>query len=528
MSANLRRNTRGLRRIDYSEANKKGFKKVDMGRPRRKKNTKAKTTKKTKEPKDKVNEETQGDRVDEENVPGPSGFELVEDLHSDMGHPSDDSREAETSDVDSDELERQNQELEELDKQIAKRRARRSNKERHERKQKMKEMRKMAEEKRKILDGLDSEDSEGHPENKRRKLSKSKDGKGVKNKKAKGMRAHKSTRLNETPIPGKKRRHKKIVHKNTDSSSSEYTSSGDEMSKVIQEVKHKSSQRSKTKNKRIKNTLDFSAGKKQKRTKKYDSSDSRDSSPDSTESSEEKSSGEDSSSDSSLRDRHSKRKQKKGKSIKSGVKAKAHKIRLKTSELCAQAVLDEEHCPGSFALEDLSFNQLVAGELEICTACEISKPERNARLRILKLLAYYASLLSQPAIIEIYKAIILKVEKGLFTWSPETVIKAENMLDRAVSKAKFQGENSARRPEKQVERGKDKSRKDLGIVLKTGEKVIYCADFNKGRCDKENNHEGKFGGKEVTKHHVCRVCLTIDKEKRSHAEGDEKCPNKGT
>lgn len=247
-------------------------------------------------------------------------------------------------------------------------------------------------------------------------------------------------------------------------------------------------------------------------------------------SSSESSLGEDrSSSESGSYRWRSSRKNKKGKSIKSGVKAKSHKIQLKTSELCAQAVLDEEHCPGTHTLENLTFEQLVAGELEICTMRDVSKKEKFARLRILKLLAYFANILPQKTLIKVYKAVILKVEKGIFNWSAELVEKTENMLDRAVSKIKISRDRDRIKVDRTLDKNvteKQKTRKEPGLVAKNVERVVYCADFNKNRCDKENNHEGKFMGKDVIKVHMCHNCLTIDKEKRFHPEGDDKCPHK--
>lgn len=195
---------------------------------------------------------------------------------------------------------------------------------------------------------------------------------------------------------------------------------------------------------------------------------------------------------------------------------------MKTSELCPQALLDEEYYPGNYNLEDLSFKQLVAGELEICTLPDIAKTEKRTRLKILKLMAYFSNTLPQKNIMEIYKAVILKVEKGQFRWSGELISKVESMLDRAVSKNRLKKDMDRR----ETTQEKAKTKKDNGVQVKSGEKVIYCLDYNKRKCDKDHAHEGKFAGREVWKQHICRICLTVDKEKRSHPEGDENCPNK--
>lgn len=133
---------------------------------------------------------------------------------------------------------------------------------------------------------------------------------------------------------------------------------------------------------------------------------------------------------------------------------------------------------------------------------------------------------------EVYKAVILKIEKGLFTWSSDIIKKAENMLDRAVSKYKLRKENDNKKVDREDydkrsdQKIKEKTRKELGLPTRSGEKVIYCLEFNKHKCEKDGSHEGKFAGKDVVKQHVCRVCLNQDKEKRNHAESDPVCPNK--
>lgn len=538
MTKILGRGRRNRKRVNYLHLNKTGeVEESKMAKPKRKKPVNKGKKKNTRKPEDTVLEEnSQSDKEnEEENLAGPSRenneFEMVDDLHSDMGGGSN-SSEHDTSDVDSEEMETQQKELEELTRQLEEKRSKRSNQERRERKAKMAEMRKRAEETRRQLQELNS-DSEGVSEPKKRKLSKSKDGKGVKSsKKNKGkitQEKQKEKSLKENKANKTRKIVRRVIRKKaiSDSSSSSSESSSDEISRTVKNMRKKYSEKKKDQN--AKKEKFFSAGRKTKHGKGITSSESVDSSADSSTSTNSSSSDESSSAE---RDKGQKkryrRKHKRGKPIKSGVKAKAHKIRLKTSELCAQAVLDEEYCPGTHSLEDLSFDQLVAGELEICTMTDIPKKEKMARLKILKLLAYFASLVPQKVLLEIYKAVILKIEKGIFTWSAEIVEKTENMLDRAVSKNKSesQKETETQRSNKLPDKNKDKARKEPGIQLKNGDRVVYCADFNKNKCDKDNSHEGKFGGKEVIKLHVCRNCLIMDREKRSHPETDEKCPNK--
>lgn len=148
-------------------------------------------------------------------------------------------------------------------------------------------------------------------------------------------------------------------------------------------------------------------------------------------------------------------------------------------------------------------------------------------------MAYFASILPQKTLIEVYKAVILKIEKGLYHWSKGIVEKTESMLYRAVSKSKSQRSETQFRSDSSTdkfmpEKNRDKNRKEPGIQTKTGDKVVYCAEFNKNKCEKESHHEGKFMGKDFMKMHICRQCLSVDKEKQFHSEKDDKCPHKST
>lgn len=201
---------------------------------------------------------------------------------------------------------------------------------------------------------------------------------------------------------------------------------------------------------------------------------------------------------------------------------------MKTQELCPQALLDDEYYPESLDLDQLTFDQLVAGELEICTLPDLSKAEKNTRLQILKLLAYFRNTLPQHTLLDVYKAVILKVEKGLFSWSPLLVSKVEKMLDRAVGRSKVQKGGMEKIKSKEEISGSRETidKKEVGLLTSQGDRVVYCLEYNKGKCNKGQTHEGKFAGKECIKHHICKACLTIDKEKRNHQEGDLSCPNK--
>lgn len=542
MSEDLGRGKR-VKKPNPKMADDNGFQEVKSRNRKKKGKANNKKNNKAEENADnqKETEASQNDSLDAENNPGPSSPVVSENENMGRGSQSED-----TSDVDSVDLERQNQELEELERQLEHEKTKRSVQEKRQRKNRMAEMRRITEERRKELQRIRSRNSDSddvsppkkpRKESPIRKVSKTKNGKGIKSSdKGKNKSNDEHGKLRNETETNKKRDNRAETkrqeksqrrRKNSTTESSEGlsgSSSLDEFEETISKVKSWS-KRIKQKNKQKIKSKNSSS---ERRSSQHDSSEgssgsSTDSSPDSDSLRTDSSSQSDGERRKQKRGKRSHKK--KGRPIKSGVKAKAHKIRLKTSELCAQAVLDEEHYPGNYSLEELSFEQLVAGELEICTLRDISNEEKQVRLKILKSLAYFSQTLTQRAIMEVYKAVILKVEKGLFTWSTDLVTKVEHMLDRAVSKINWKKDKE--RGKDQLEKEKhDRKKKELGIPAKNGERIIYCADYNKNKCDKESSHEGKFGGKECTKHHVCRVCLNTDKEKRFHPETDDSCPCK--
>ena len=113
-------------------------------------------------------------------------------------------------------------------------------------------------------------------------------------------------------------------------------------------------------------------------------------------------------------------KRKKGKCI-SGLFAKAANARIVKSELHAHAALDPE--VGDKDLKELTFNLLVAGELEIILDPRIKIKEKETRLELLRHLAYKHEYLSRAEIMNQYKGFISKVEKGRYKWGSKRDIR---------------------------------------------------------------------------------------------------------
>lgn len=178
--------------------------------------------------------------------------------------------------------------------------------------------------------------------------------------------------------------------------------------------------------------------------------------------------------------------------------------------------------------DQLPFHHLVAGELELIGRKHCSDQERMARVGILKYLAYHFAFLDTDELREQYDSIMKRVERGELDWSSNLARKVHKSLtyrrealdrERNLSDAKTRAVDKSKATkvnEKKGEKTKDKAQ----------EEIIYCADFNRGKCTFSTSHLGKWAGREVMKLHICRKCLAEDGAKKAHTEMDETCPNK--
>ena len=258
----------------------------------------------------------------------------------------------------------------------------------------------------------------------------------------------------------------------------------------------------KTKRKKDKKTR---KGRRKHRRRHYSSSDS--SSSDSSES-------ESASSDSETEDTDSeedRKKKKRGKRMRSGIYAKPGNTNIISEELFANSTLDDE-IGGYKNLEQLSFNLLVAGELEIISDGRTPKYEKDKRLKILKMLAYKAEYLSRDEILRQYKNFIQRVERGVYRWgSKSDVRKFEQHLVYCISI-----ENRQRERKSKVGRNFDSQK----FNDKFSSRVKYCLEYNRGTCNFDGGHEGKINGQGVFKEHICKWCLVKEGKELKHAEKD--------
>ena len=221
--------------------------------------------------------------------------------------------------------------------------------------------------------------------------------------------------------------------------------------------------------------------------------------------SSDKSSSETSTDDSEDSSDEDNRKPHKGKKLTSGLYVKPGNVRLKSRESYAHAAIDDAS-GGDRDINTLSFNLLVAGELEIISNKEISEKERFTRIEVLKNLAYKHEHLSRSDIIKQYTNFLRKVEKGVFRWGSKSALRTfdQQLLYNVSLESK-----SKIKPQQK---------------FKNDERKKYCLDYNRGNCSMGASHEGKLNGAQVFKLHVCRWCLVNENKEVKHPEKD--CPQK--
>ena len=166
--------------------------------------------------------------------------------------------------------------------------------------------------------------------------------------------------------------------------------------------------------------------------------------------------------------------------------------------------------------DKLTFNLLVAGELEIIDNPEIRTEERMARIKIAKTICYHKAYLKDEELRDGYDQILKTVEQGRNTWN-------DNLGDRLHEFYDYQANKIMRERMQQEGQQKETQLKNSNPIAKLekqsmeSEKVIYCAAYNRGVCTFNDHHEGRFSNKLVTKWHICSRCAKAG-EKKSHRE----------
>lgn len=164
-----------------------------------------------------------------------------------------------------------------------------------------------------------------------------------------------------------------------------------------------------------------------------------------------------------------------------------------------------------YKFSELTWPLFFAGELE-AIASSLTPQEKEARLNLLKILAYHSNLYPFKAITEWYAAFMQRIEKGISKWDQDPYMIGQVILARY------------RPEEKSVKKGKLLPTK---VHSESGRKQItvwFCANFNRNKCQLESPHEATVRGKRVNVEHICAPCWLKNRVRSVHAECSTDCP----
>ena len=214
----------------------------------------------------------------------------------------------------------------------------------------------------------------------------------------------------------------------------------------------------------------------------------------------------------------------KGKKLISGRCTKPDEVDIKRVVKYPHKKLDARHVPAiSKVFDKLDSNLLIAGELEIASQPDLSTNERIARINIAKTMCYHRKYLDDAQIRDGYDQLLKKVEQGIQNWDNDLGEMLHEYFDYQANKMvreKVNIDNAQKAKSSTIQTRNDKTDKS-----KNEETIIFCGLYNKGTCNYDDHHDGRFSNRPVVKWHICSKCLKKG-ERRSHREIDSACPNK--
>ena len=181
----------------------------------------------------------------------------------------------------------------------------------------------------------------------------------------------------------------------------------------------------------------------------------------------------------------------------------------------AHRYLDYVYRSRNLDFKVMNFNQYIAGESKIIALVDEIQ-ELRGRLRIMNKVAYCMDETGNwGACREYYAAVLVSIEMGEEEWD-SNFRRFETMLPRRVV-----GGIENRKIDKTW--GKSERVKKVRIP-----EVVFCRDYQKGRCSQEHTHKGKYKDEPgvINLEHICAKCWLKDKRKQIHPETSEACPYK--
>jgi len=209
------------------------------------------------------------------------------------------------------------------------------------------------------------------------------------------------------------------------------------------------------------------------------------------------------------------------KSRKSRKNARKSGIESKISDdVVNKQKFPQAHLRFDFASQHLSFSQLdlnllVAGELEIISACR-DKKEKNGRIDLLKSLMYLAKSHDISVIRSLYAAVLREIEIGIKNWGDDFSYVESAIL----SKQKSQGKSGAVR----FGDGKYKAQ-PANLPEDKAESMWFCSKYQRNKCPHKSAHSLVVNGKMRYAKHICASCWLKDHKSLDHPECSSACPH---
>ncbi len=228
------------------------------------------------------------------------------------------------------------------------------------------------------------------------------------------------------------------------------------------------------------------------------------------------------SSQSSEEDSPKRKSRKKGK-IRSGLKDKPLKTKLKVEARGPAAHINTRFVSADIEISSMRFHEFCAGELETVLDPDTSTQEAYGRLRVLRRLAYHykpkhAEISNMHEIIDLYSAMLNNIQRGIISWSGDAIVTSleQDMLAMRLS-GKWQEGN------KQKKSGNQSNPQNNS----QNSEIVYCMDFNTEKgCKYNDRHVNNFKGRQVQRRHICRKCFSEKNKVAYHSQNDPSCPYK--
>ena len=215
----------------------------------------------------------------------------------------------------------------------------------------------------------------------------------------------------------------------------------------------------------------------------------------------------------------------KGRAPKSGRSCRAGDSVVK-SEVWPQAKLSLQYAGRRLKYDELSMPLFVAGFIEsLDSDIKRGRTEQlNCKLMHLKGLMYAASYQNWDVILELHTAIVSDIERVHRRWGDST-------LD--IESRVFSGANKKRigvSGQEAVVSNKDMSgtgsEPDVGGDGDAAA-VMFCGQYQSGKCDKSSPHVGFVNGTRHTVKHICATCWLVERVQHCHSESSLECKYHG-